>query len=280
MGAHANFYNSSNGDRVYDASSFEEWLKPFFKNGVFNGELQVTANNNMAVTVAAGNAYINGRMKCFDAVTSLTLANAHATLNRIDNIVVRRNDADRDFELIVQTGSSAASPAAPTPTRTSTVYDLVIAQVYVPAAAVKITQANITDTRADSSLCGWVASNIEEIPMEQISAQFNAWFEDIREELPGGIVLHTGTPFTVASGTAATANNVQSWDSDGEYLWHIDVTDVTIGTSSAIYNPVFNTAALQILAPYLETGAGYIRLYLNEATTSVAINCLSFEVRY
>ena len=56
MGAHANFYNSSNGDRVYDASSFEEWLKPFFKSGVFNGELQVTANNNMTVTVATGNA--------------------------------------------------------------------------------------------------------------------------------------------------------------------------------------------------------------------------------
>ncbi len=280
MGAHANFYNSSNGDRVYDASSFEEWLKPFFKSGVFNGELQVTANNNMTVTVATGNAYVNGRMKCFDAVTSLTLDNAHATLNRIDNIVVRRNDSDRDFELIVVKGSNAASPTAPSPTRTSTLYDLVIAQVYVPAAAVKITNANITDTRMDSDLCGWVASNIEEIPFEQIGNQFNAWFDDIREELPGGIVLHTGTPFTVASGTTATANNAQSWDTDGEFLWHIDVTDVTIGSTSSIYNLVFNTAALDILAPYLETITGGIRLYVNEATTSVAINCLSFEVRY
>jgi len=33
------FFNSENGDRVYDADSFSEWLKPFFKNGVFLGGL-------------------------------------------------------------------------------------------------------------------------------------------------------------------------------------------------------------------------------------------------
>ena len=36
MGTYANFYNSDNGDRVYDADSFSEWLRPFFKTGVFN----------------------------------------------------------------------------------------------------------------------------------------------------------------------------------------------------------------------------------------------------
>ncbi len=279
MGQYANFYNSNNGDRVYDASSFEEWLRPFFKTGVFNGELQVTANDNMTVTVATGNAYINGRMKCFDSVTSLTLDNAHATLNRIDNIIVRRNDADRDFELIVQKGDNAAAPVAPTPVRSGTSYDIVIAQVYVGAAVTKVTQANVTDTRANADLCGWVASNIEEIPFDQISEQYYAWLDEIRDQLPEGMVITEGEPFTVASGTAATSNSAQSWDSDGEFLWHIDVSVAGITAEKAIYNPVFDTAALQILAPYLETMSGAIRLYVNEATTTVAINCLGYEVR-
>jgi hypothetical protein len=30
MGQYANFYNSRNGDRVYNADSMSEWLLPFF----------------------------------------------------------------------------------------------------------------------------------------------------------------------------------------------------------------------------------------------------------
>ena len=47
-------------------------------------------------------------------------------------------------------------------------------------------------------------------------------------------------------------------------------------SDTTIYNPVFNTAALDVLAPYLETGTDYIRLYVNEATTSVAITLSSY----
>lgn len=278
MGQHANFYGSNNGDRVYSPESFEEWLRPFYKNGVFNGELQVTANGNMTVTVAAGNAYINGRMKCFDSAVTLTLATAHATLNRIDNVIVRRNDSDRDFEIMIQQGTYSSVPVAPEPVRSGSYYDLVLAQVYVAAASSTIIQANVTDTRMDSNLCGWVASNIEEIDFDQIKAQFDSWFETVQDQLPGDYIL-PGTPFTVASGTTATSNTAQSWDSDGEYLWHIDVPIGGMSADRAVYNPVFNTAALDILAPYLETLSGYIRLYVNEATTSVEIVCSSYEVR-
>ena len=66
MGTYANFYNSDNGDRVYDADSFSEWLRPFFKTGVFNGELQVMASSGMEVIVDTGNAFIEGKLKKFD----------------------------------------------------------------------------------------------------------------------------------------------------------------------------------------------------------------------
>ena len=180
MGQYANFYNSINKDRVYDASSFEEWLKPFFKTGVFNSQLQVVQNSGMNITVKPGNAFIEGKLKYFENDTVLSVDAAHATYNRIDNVIVRRNDTNRDFTIMIQKGTNANSPTAPSPVRQDGIYDIVIAQIYVQAASIEIFQRNITDTRANSSLCGWVVSNIEEVDFDQIAAQFNDYFDDFK----------------------------------------------------------------------------------------------------
>ena len=100
--------------------------------------------------------------------------------------------------------------------------------------------------------------------------------DDDRAKLDNIDVAELCSGFTIASGTSATANSQQPWDDDGEYLYHIDTAVTGISANTYIQNPVFNTGALDILAPYLETGSGYIRLYLNEATTSVAITLSSY----
>ena len=120
MGTYANFYNSDNGDRVYDADSFSEWLRPFFKTGVFNGELQVLASSGMEVIVDTGNAFIEGKLKKFDSQTTLTVEQASANSTRIDAVVCRRNDTDRDFTLMVVKGSTVA----PLPVRENGIYDI------------------------------------------------------------------------------------------------------------------------------------------------------------
>lgn len=38
------FWNSNEHDRVYDADSFSNWLRKFFTTGVFQNDLQVTAD--------------------------------------------------------------------------------------------------------------------------------------------------------------------------------------------------------------------------------------------
>lgn len=198
MSNHAYFFNSIEGDRKYDADSMTDWLKPFFKTGIFNGGCQVVSNNNMTVNVKVGYVNIDGKVKHFDEEETLVISAAHSTLNRIDNICVRRNDTDRDITLYVQEGTQSAVPVAPTPVRESGIYDLVIAQIYVNAAAVSITQSSITDTRMDSDLCGWVVSNVEEVDFEQIvqswetfiaefkernQDEFDAWFEEMKDQL-------------------------------------------------------------------------------------------------
>lgn len=194
MGTYANFYNSDNGDRVYDADSFGEWLRPFFKTGVFNGELQVLASSGMEVIVDTGNAFIEGKLKKFDSQTTLTVEQASANSTRIDSVICRRNDTDRDFTLMIVKGTTVA----PLPVRENGIYDIVLAHITVPASAVEIKQENITDTRMNADICGWVVSNVEEVDFSQVSAQwadyianfeadelqaFNEWFDTIKGQL-------------------------------------------------------------------------------------------------
>lgn len=205
MGTYANFYNSDNGDRIYDAEAFAEWLKPFFKTGVFNNELQVVASSGMNVVVKSGNAYIEGKLKKFDNETVLALEPASSTVDRIDAIVVRRNDTERDFTIQVIKGSTNA----PQPVREGGIYDIVLAHISVPMATTEVTQALITDTRMNANICGWVVSNIEEVDFNQITAQFSdylAQFEaDNLQEFADWFNLIKGQLTTDQAGALWTA---------------------------------------------------------------------------
>lgn len=176
------FWNSDGGDRTYDADSFGEWLQKFFTTGVFTGDLAVTADGtDMSVTVATGYANIEGKVGIFDSTTSITLATADGTYDRIDNIVVECNYSDREITIYAVEGTPASSPVAPDVTRDDSAYQLVIAQVTVAAGAVTISQADITDTRTDSELCGVVAGTVTEIDFSEITAQFEAYYEEFKE---------------------------------------------------------------------------------------------------
>ena len=83
----------------------------------FQGQLQVTANNDMSVTVAAGYGYINGKHRHFLTPTTLDLETASGTLHRIDNVILRRDDTDRRIYLLIVKGGNASSPVAPALTR-------------------------------------------------------------------------------------------------------------------------------------------------------------------
>ena len=175
---HAFFYNSENKDRVYDADSFEYWLKKFFTTGVFTGDLQATANDNMTVTLASGYANVEGKVRFFDAAQTFTLTTADATYNRIDAVVIERNDSDRDITAKIVSGAYSTTPVAPTMVRANGVYQICVAQIYVAAGAVRVTQANITDTRSDTTLCGIVAGTVNEMDFSQFAAQFTAYYNE------------------------------------------------------------------------------------------------------
>lgn len=206
------FYNSENGDRVYDADSFEHLLKKFFTSGVFTGNCQVSATTGMGVSVSAGYANTDGKIRFFDETTALTLDNAHGTYNRIDTIVVERNDTNREITLKVVKGTNAADPTPTEPVRTGGIYQLVLAEVYVHAGATSITDAVITDKRPDTDVCGYVICAVDTPDFSELFAQFQAqasefidtqttefmdWFDAMKDQLSedaaGHLQLEIGT---------------------------------------------------------------------------------------
>lgn len=180
---HGLFWNSQNGDRVYDANDFSEWLKKFYTTGVFNGDLEVTAAGGMTVSVSSGYVNIEGKVKFFSTPTTLTLATASGTYGRIDTVVAECNYTDREIKLKVVTGIYSVSPTATAPVRTAAAYQLVLAQIDVAAGAAGITQKNITDKRMDSNVCGLVTGTVSQIDFSTVKAQFDSWFDDVKGTL-------------------------------------------------------------------------------------------------
>lgn len=180
---HAFFYNSENHDRVYDASSFEYLLKKFFTSGVFTGDCQVTASGEgMTVTLGGGYSNCDGKVRFFAQAQNLALANAHATYDRIDTVVIERNDTDRDITAKVVTGVYSAEPTPTPPERGNGIFQLVCAEIYVAAGAVRITQSDITDKRPDTSVCGYVVAAVQTPDFTELYAQFSAEFQELYEE--------------------------------------------------------------------------------------------------
>lgn len=175
------FWNSENGDRLYDADSFAEWLSHFFTTGVFKDELFVQATEGMKVSVSSGYANVNGKVRFFGTSTNLNIEVSNGLYPRIDTIVVERNDTNREITLKVVKGNySGNNPEATAPVRTNVIHQLVIAKVYIGAGATAIYQKDITDTRMDSNLCGYVTATVENLNYDQMMAQWEDYYSKFK----------------------------------------------------------------------------------------------------
>lgn len=175
----SSFFNSVGGDRKYKAEEWAEYFNSFIGNGVFpvpSSGLQVVQGAGMSVTVKTGKAWINGYFYFNTSDLSLTLATADGVLNRIDRIVIRWNLTQRTIAITVKSSGYSASPAAPALQRDADAYELCIADIWVGKGVTAILQANITDQRLNSNLCGIVVGTVEEIDTSTFSAQLQSWF--------------------------------------------------------------------------------------------------------
>ncbi len=175
------FYNSVNGDRKYNGVDMNEDKAPFYKEGVAFGQLQVTsAKSGMNINVDGGTrtgyAFINSHTVHNTSVLELTVSQASGTLPRIDRVVLRNDETERKPSIFIKEGAYSSAPVAPELTNNDTIQEKCLAEIYVAAGAVEITDANIKDTRSDTTICGFIASQFDEFDFGQFTKQFNTWF--------------------------------------------------------------------------------------------------------
>lgn len=181
MAEKSGFFNSVNGDRIYKADFFAEYFKSFIGNGIFPNPstgLQVISNDNMTVTLKAGQAWINGYYYSNDTDMILNIAVADGVLKRIDKIVLQFNTIDRTITAKVNKGTFASTPIAPTLQRDADAYELGIANIYINQGALKITQSNITDLRLDSTQCGVVHGTVTQVDTTTLFNQYQTWLSE------------------------------------------------------------------------------------------------------
>ena len=186
MSITSGFFNSLNGDRTYNADQMSEYFKGIISDGVvenIGGALQVMSSTGMNVNVKTGRAFIDSRWFESDAIETIAITSAHATLNRYTAIVIRLNYTNRTITLETKDGTPATTPTKPAITRSEQIKELCLAYVYVAAAATSISQTNITDTRANTNICGWVTGVIDQVDTSTLFAQWESAYDENIEEM-------------------------------------------------------------------------------------------------
>lgn len=153
------FFNSVDEDRLYNADDISLFFNHLFTDGVMSlpeDALQVTAGSGLSVHVAPGIGMIQSRYLYNTGIEDIELAPAHDTYPRIDRIVMRLDltASGRLISLAALTGTASAQPTAPELTRTSSVWELSLAQVGVHQNATAV--SDVLDERLDDAVCGLV----------------------------------------------------------------------------------------------------------------------------
>lgn len=169
-------------DRAQNSEFLANMLGAIIGNGVYpnpSTNLQVIERDDavFGVQVLPGKIWIDGRFAWPKEPILLEADPASTTADRIDIVVVERNNPDRKFTVKCITGAPAASPVPPSPERTTDVHQRVLCQYRVRRNATKVNQADILDTRMDNELCGYVTGVVEQIDGETLFAQIEAMIQ-------------------------------------------------------------------------------------------------------
>ena len=175
---------------TYDADDASGYLSTRL-SGVYSAEedFAVTVQDGLSVQVSAGQAWVRparfkGRSIIMEQPTTLPLTAADAVRSRIDRVVLRYDAAARKTSLLVLEGvPDSAGPAAPAITRTELIYDLCLAEIKRPAGSTAVTTADITDTRADETVCGVMRDGVTGIPTAQLQKQAKAMLDSLQAEV-------------------------------------------------------------------------------------------------
>ena len=211
-------YVNGEYDRKYNANDYSDNLAVVIGNGVLRSaddDLRVTASG-MTCTVAVGRAWINGYHYYNDSPKEFTIATAPAGGSRWDRIVLRLDTslAGRSITAQYVQGTASNSPQKPAPARGGSVYELVLADIYVGTNAASV---SVTDMRANADLCGWVYSTAGDGSFfKALDNDYATWAAGVKSDLVSVTLFKRYTWRTVTDSglTASIGFNVPQWDEE------------------------------------------------------------------
>jgi hypothetical protein len=265
-------WNDVNGDRLYDAEDFMRFFAAFLKTGVvmsFKDGLRVrSAQNGMNIQVGAGSAVIDGGSYLNDEAIAIQVNVASSIQERLDSVVLRMDTNARATQLFYKAGDTTVA-------RNDTVYELQLATISVKTNATQITDADITDMRSDSTVCGWSTPfdniNVDGIVdqykgiFEQADVEFQNWFKNLKNQLDDnqaanlqnqidGLVDSKANSADVVhnSGDETIAGMKTFTDPTKTSSLEADTIKVSGGISSKIYETKYATPSFE--AQYFRVG--------------------------
>lgn len=297
----------SDGTPVYDRAITSAPLRKLIAKLLTDGilpnpftNLQVEAGSGMNVVVNPGFAICAGGLKLEENQRTLAIQAADSNYDRIDTVVLRWNDNDseRICDLYIVEGIPAASPLRPELTRTESIWELGLADLFINKNSSAISNQRITDTRYESARCG-IISAISEFDTTTLyqqvqadlagfkaseQADFIKWFNDIKgqlsEDAAGNLQKQIGTLESLKTEVKTNLVNALNWVVDKTSgviakLGSADISKIGDGTvTGAIVN---NKEAIEDVSQSLtnlnDSKKTYLRLVLPNLAADAKTVC-------
>lgn len=297
----------SDGTPVYDRAITSAPLRKLIAKLLTDGilpnpstNLQVEAGSGMNVVVNPGFAICAGGLKLEENQRTLAIQAADSNYDRIDTVVLRWNDNDseRICDLYIVEGIPAASPLRPELTRTESIWELGLADLFVNKNSSAISDQRITDTRYETARCG-IISAISEFDTTTLyqqvqadlagfkaseQADFITWFNDIKgqlsEDAAGNLQKQIGTLESLKTEVKNNLVNALNWVVDKTSgviakLGSADISKIGDGTvTGAIVN---NKEAIEDVSQSLtninKSKKTYLRLVLPNVAADAKTVC-------
>ena len=185
------FYDSYNGDRVYNADQFASFYDGLINDGVYysiGDRFDVTPNSGMKIYVGTGRAWFDHTWTFNNQKLTLTVPAADTVYGRIDAVILQVNKNTRTNSITIKKGTAQASPVRPTLTKSSTVKQYALAYITVGANVTSIPASKITNVVGNVETPMVSMLNISGLPPMQYSTT------DI---VAGSTALRTGQLYLV-----------------------------------------------------------------------------------
>ena len=186
----------NNQDEYIGAEYVMRWLHGR-TSGVFGADNNANVSavqGEMAITVSDGTGWMsnsnsdgvvwwNDNEAVNGSKLQLSVDPADSTLNRIDRVIVEWKTTNYvDYpEIKILKGTASSNASAPALTNNSTVRQISLARISIPACTISLTNSLITDERLDTSVCGLVTEKVS-VDTSMINAQVQATLSETQEQ--------------------------------------------------------------------------------------------------